>query len=159
MKALRIRVNKALEIFLVILMILLLGDVLLQVISRYLLGNTISFTDELAGFLLMWVGMAGAAYVTGRREHLAITVFRDKLKPSIQYYLDVLINLLILAFVLSVLIIGGSWLVYTRFYLEQTSASLEIPLGYVYLILPLSGMLILFYVIDDITRKIKKPAK
>ena len=139
-----------------LLMVLLLGDVLLQVASRYLLANTISFTDELAGFLLIWVGMAGAAYVSGQGQHLAITYLKDKMKQNSQKWLDVVIHLSILLFAVGVLIIGGIWLVYTRFFLGQVSASMEISLGYIYMIVPISGLLIAFYSIDNILKKVKE---
>jgi len=51
---------------------------------------------------------------------------------------------------LFVFVIGGVWLVYTRFALDVRSAALHIPLGYVYLVLPLSGLLIIFFAIDNI---------
>jgi TRAP-type C4-dicarboxylate transport system permease small subunit len=145
-----------LEWFLVLLMVFLLGDVLLQVASRYLLANTISFTDELAGFLLIWVGMAGAAYVSGQGQHLAITYVKDKMKQSSQKWLDVVIHLSILLFAVGVLIIGGIWLVYTRFFLGQVSASMEISLGYIYMIVPVSGLIIAFYSVDNILKKARE---
>ena len=151
----RVTLNKIVEWFLVILMLLLVGDVLLQVISRYLLENAISFTDELAGFLLMWVALAGAAYVTGRGEHLAISLMIEKVSARQKTVLAMVIDLLILFFAILVLVIGGIWLVYTRFYLGQVSASLEIPLGYVYLILPLSGLLMCVYILDDLISKLR----
>ena len=46
---------------------------------------------------------------------------------------------------ISVLIIGGSRLVFITLYLEQTSAALNVPLGYVYSVLPLSGIIMLIY--------------
>ncbi|MCF8461285.1 MAG: TRAP transporter small permease [Flavobacteriales bacterium] len=156
MNVIRSYLDKALEWFLVALMVLLLGDVLLQVASRYVLANTISFTDELAGFLLIWVGMAGAAYLTGQGQHLAITFIKDKAKPSNQKWLDIAIQLSILIFAIGVLIIGGIWLVYTRFFLGQVSASMEISLGYIYMIVPISGLLIAFYSIGNILEKVKE---
>ena len=53
-------------------------------------------------------------------------------------------------FAVAVLLIGGSWLVYTRFHLAVTSASLQINLGYVYLVLPVSGLLTAYYAMDNI---------
>jgi TRAP-type C4-dicarboxylate transport system permease small subunit len=47
------------------------------------------------------------------------------------------------------MVIGGSWLVYTRFYLGVTSAALALPLGYVYIIVPISGILTMYYSIDN----------
>jgi TRAP-type C4-dicarboxylate transport system permease small subunit len=137
-------------------MVLLLSDVLLQVASRYVLANTVSFTDELAGFLLIWVGMAGAAYLTGQGQHLAITYIKDKVKQSSQKWMDIAIQFSILIFAIGVLIIGGIWLVYTRFFLGQVSASMEISLGYIYMIVPISGLLIAFYSIDNILKKVKE---
>jgi len=137
--------NRVLEIFLVILMSVLVVDVLWQVFSRYLLDSPSSFTDELAGYLLIWVGVLGAAYVAGKKEHLAIDILIQKSPPERQRKLQFLIHSLILLFALSVMVIGGSSLVYTRFVLQVKSAALQLPLGYVYIVLPLSGMIIIYY--------------
>ncbi len=137
--------NKVLEVFLVILMSVLVVDVLWQVISRYLLSSPSSFTDELAGFLLIWVGVLGAAYVAGRKEHLAIDILVQRSPPARQRLLLYLIHSLILLFALSVMVTGGAVLVYTRFVLQVKSAALQLPLGYVYIVLPLSGLIIMYY--------------
>ncbi len=137
--------NKVLEIFLIILMSVLVVDVLWQVISRYLLSSPSSFTDELAGFLLIWVGVLGAAYVAGRKEHLAIDILVQRSPPARQRLLLYLIHSLILLFALSVMVTGGAVLVYTRFVLQVKSAALQLPLGYVYIVLPLSGLIIIYY--------------
>ena len=75
---LRVYVDKMLEKLLIFLMSILVIDVLWQVTSRYILSSPSSFTDELAGFLLIWVSLFGAAYVTGRKEHLAIDLMLQK---------------------------------------------------------------------------------
>jgi len=140
-----IRLNRVLEVFLVILMSVLVIDVLWQVCSRYLLSSPSSFTDELAGFLLIWVGVLGAAYVAGRKEHLAIDILVRKSPSARKRRLQVLIHALILLFALSVMVVGGASLVYTRFALQVKSAALQLPLGYVYIVLPLSGLIIIYY--------------
>ena len=137
--------NRVLEIFLVLLMTVLVLDVLWQVISRYLLSSPSSFTDELAGFLLIWVGVLGAAYVAGRKEHLAIDILIQRSPPTRQRFLLYLIHTLIFLFALSVMVIGGTYLMYTRFVLQVKSAALQLPLGYVYIVLPISGLIIMYY--------------
>ncbi len=139
------RFNKVLEFTLVFLMSILVIDVLWQVISRYLLSSPSSFTDELAGFLLIWVGVLGAAYVAGRSEHLAIDILIQKSSPARQKRLLYIIHVLILLFALAVMVVGGIILMYTRFVLQVKSAALELPLGYVYIILPISGLIIIYY--------------
>lgn len=146
----RHKVDKVLEWVLVFLMAVLVVDVLWQVASRYILASPSSFTDELAGFLLIWVGLLGAAYVTGKGDHLAIDLLIQKSSEKRKRILLLFINILIALFVILVFIIGGVWLVYTRFYLNVISAALEVPLGYVYLVMPLSGIIILFYSVDNL---------
>ena len=57
-------IDKGLELSLIFLMAFLVVDVLWQVLSRYILVSPSSVTDELAGYLLIWVGLLGAAYVS-----------------------------------------------------------------------------------------------
>jgi TRAP-type C4-dicarboxylate transport system permease small subunit len=147
---LRKYVDRTLEIFLVLIMCLLVVDVVWQVASRYLFANPSSFTDELAGFLLVWVGIAGAAYVKGKNEHLAIDILHGKLAPATRIKLLIFINLLVTAFCLSIMVAGGSWLVYTRFVMDQISAAMHIPIGFVYLIVPVCGLIMSYYSLDDI---------
>ncbi len=149
------KVNRILEIVLIFLTSILVLDVLWQVFSRYVLSSPSSFTDELAGYLLIWVSLLGAAYVAGRREHLAIDIMLQRSGPARQRILRIIIQSVILGFSFTVLVIGGSWLVYTRFYLGVTSAALQIPLGYVYIVLPASGLLIVFYSIGHLRDAIK----
>ena len=132
---LRKKIDKILYVILAFVMAILVLDVLWQVASRYVFSAPSSFTDELAGFLLIWVGLLGAAYGTGTKIHLAIDLLPSKLNFRRRKYLEVVINSLIAVFALVIFVIGGTWLVYTRFYLGQISASLELPLGYVYLVL------------------------
>ena len=153
METVRHTVNGLLEKVLILLLGLLVVDVLWQVFSRYVLSAPSSFTDEMAGFLLIWVGLLGAAYVSGRNEHLAIDILIQKSNPARQKVLHKIISLLIIFFAVSVLIIGGSWLTYTRFALQVHSAALNLPLGYVYLVLPLSGLLILFFSASDLLKR------
>jgi TRAP-type C4-dicarboxylate transport system permease small subunit len=136
---------KTLEVVLIALMTLLVVNVLWQVFSRYALNSPSRFTDELARYMMIWIGLLGAAYVSGERGHIAIDLFSKNKSPEAQKNIRSLISMLIIAFALTVLIIGGSWLVYTRFILEVTSAALKVPMALVYLALPLSGILIIYF--------------
>lgn len=142
-----------------IFMGILVLNVLWQVASRFIVGHPSSFTDELAGYLLIWVGLLGAAYVTGQRQHLAIDLISRKMSEKGQRRLQIFINTLITLFAIVVLIIGGSNLVFITFYLNQISSALQIPIGYVYLVLPISGLFIIYYAVSDIfTAIVSKPA-
>jgi len=133
--------------FLVALMGLAVVNVLWQVTTRFVIGNPSSFTDELARYLLIWVGLFGAAYATGKRAHLAIDLLRTSLSGRGVHWHGLVVGLVVGAFALFVMVIGGAKLVSLSFLLGQTSAALRVPLGIVYLALPVSGALIVLYVV------------
>jgi TRAP-type C4-dicarboxylate transport system permease small subunit len=130
---------------LMLLVALMVLNVLWQVASRYLTKTPSSFTDELAGFLLIWVGMLGAAYATGQRMHLAIDLLPRRSSPARQRGFNLVVNLLVCLFALAVMVVGGARLVFITLTLDQVSSALGLPLGYVYAIVPVSGLLIAYY--------------
>jgi TRAP-type C4-dicarboxylate transport system permease small subunit len=155
----RQKIEKSLEWFLVFLMSILVLDVLWQVFSRYILNSPSSYTDELAGYLLIWVGVLGAAYVAANREHLAIDLLVQRSSPERKYKLELIISTCIIIFAIFVLIIGGTSLAYTRFLLSVKSSALGMPLGIVYLVMPVSGILITYFDIDNMVKLVKANRK
>ena len=149
--------TRFLEYFLVFLMGMMLFSVCWQVITRYFLGDPSSFTDELARYLMIWVGLLGGAWASGKNMHLAIDLLPSKLEGASKYRLAIFLDLLVIFFAVTTLIIGGSRLVYITYTLGQTSAAMQLPLAYVYVILPISGILITMYKIRDILT-LEKPA-
>jgi len=139
------KINKIIEVFLVIIFALLVIDVLWQVFSRYVLNTSFSFTEEFARFALIWLSILGAAYLNAKREHLSMDFLYQKFSLKNQKKVSILIELLIFLFALIVMVIGGLNLVYTTLHLEQLSGTLRIPLGYIYAILPFSGLLIMYF--------------
>lgn len=141
--------------FLVCLMGLAVLNVLWQVMTRFVLGDPSSFTDELARYLLVWVGLFGAAYASGKRAHLAIDLLRTQLTGRAVHWHGIFVGVVVIAFALSVMVVGGVKLVALSFLLGQTSAALQVPLGVVYLAMPLSGALIVFYLVLFILERVR----
>ena len=100
----RERVYKILATTLVIIMGLMVLNVLWQVSSRFLLGSPSSFTDELARFLLIWIGILGAAYVSGKNMHVAINVLPSKFSKLTQQKLKCIVRVFVALFCLLVLV-------------------------------------------------------
>ncbi len=151
-------VDKVLEWTLIVLMAANVLNVLWQVFTRFVLKNPSSFTEELARYLLIWVGLLGASYVAGRKMHLAIDVVINRLKGRARHLSEYFIEVSIFVFALFVMVFGGLRLVIITLTLNQISAVLRIKLGYVYFVLPLSGLLLMFYsllFIAEIYRKQK----
>ena len=144
------RIDHILGGFLAFLMAMITLVVLWGVFTRYALGSQASWSEELARFLLVWIGLLGAAYASGQKMHLAIDLLSPSLSVHGQKNIQTLISILIIVFVLAVMIVGGIRLIYITFYLEQTSAALQLPMGVLYGVIPLSGILIIYYKLNEL---------
>ena len=145
------KVNKFLELFLIVIFALLVLDVLFQVFSRYVLGTSFTWTEEFARFSLIWMTILGAAYLNAKREHLSMDFLYQKFSKSNQRKVSILIEVFVFLFAAIVMVLGGLNLVYTTLHLEQLSGTLRIPLGYVYAIMPFSGLLIMCFSVYHIS--------
>ena len=156
MKSLKIKIDLVLKWILVFIMAAMTINVLWQVFTRFIMQNPSSYTEELARYMLIWIGILGAAYVAGQKMHLAIDLLSTKLVGSKKSYLELFIQSAILLFSLFVMVIGGIRLVQITLSLNQISAALQIPLGYVYSVVPISGLIMTFYSVVFIIDELKK---
>ena len=145
-------IDKYLGYFLIFLMALMTLDVLWGVLTRYAFGSQADWSEELARFLLIWLGMLGAAYASGQRMHLSIDLLLPNLNEKKQRRLMIFINILIILFAFAVMVIGGFRLIYITQVLGQLSASLRIPMYLVYAVMPMSGLLVVYYKVFDLKR-------
>ena len=146
--------DKVLKWVIIVLMGANVINVLWQVFTRFILRNPSSYTDELARYLLMWVGLLGASYLVGSKQHLSIDLLYQKVQGKSKVLIDLIIQTSIFLFAFFVMVIGGIRLVSITLVLEQVSAALQIQLGYVYLVVPISGLIIMFYTIVFIIENI-----
>lgn len=121
-----------------------------QVVSRYALGDPSPWTEEVARMLLIWVGLLGGAYAYRERAHLGLDLLRQKLDAAGRRRLDRFTDLCCGLFAIAVLIVGGSSLVKLTWELKQTTAVLGIPMAWVYVALPLSGVLITWFTVTSL---------
>ncbi|OOF59882.1 TRAP transporter small permease [Rodentibacter myodis] len=145
-------INKVLSTICVALSSFLVCCVVWQVLSRYILGTPSTYTDEIARFLFIWVGLMGAAYALGQKKHLAIDLLLSKFEnsPISQNRLQLIINLISVAFITIIMCYGGFKLVIDTMNNGQISPVLGIQMGLVYLAIPLSGCFMLIYLLRDI---------
>ena len=56
--------------------------VFLQFFTRYVLNDSLSWTEEIARYGLMWVVFIGGAMVTRRNTHIAVELLSNVMKPG-----------------------------------------------------------------------------
>jgi TRAP-type C4-dicarboxylate transport system permease small subunit len=146
----RQKLTYVLEILVIITMGVLVLDVLWGVISRFVLGAQSRWTEELATMLLIWASLLGAGAAFGDKGHLGVDYFVKKLHPDAQKIMTVVITFVVGFFAGAVMVYGGYELVSKTLASGQVSPAMGLPIGYVYLAVPISGLFVLLYCVEDL---------
>ncbi|WP_430867227.1 TRAP transporter small permease [Demequina aurantiaca] len=150
MNAAKKLLDTALTWIVVVLFAALVIDVAWQVFTRQVLNDPSGWSEELAKYLFIWLGLLAAALVFGERGHIAVDFAVKKLPRKVQTVLAVVVQLSILTFTSLVLIWGGYLVVALAW--NQNLTGLPINVGPLYLALPISGVLIALYTIYHLVR-------
>lgn len=134
--------TRILEGIIVLCFFSILVLVITLVILRYGFNSTIVGGNEFVVILFIYTSALGTAVIIGKKEHIAITWFIDKLPSSIRKGIDIL-NFLLVAFINGVMILYSiQWIGKTGSYL---TAALSIPQVYTQIIVPIGcGVAILY---------------
>jgi TRAP-type C4-dicarboxylate transport system permease small subunit len=138
-------IDFSLSWLLVILMIVMVLDVSWQVFTRFIMNHPSSFTEELATFLMIWIGLLGGAYALRQKAHLGIDILTIRLSHQKRCMWEFFIYTMVILIAILVFIWGGIRLVNITLYLNQISAALRVKMGYVYTVLPITGVLLIIY--------------
>lgn len=130
------------------LMALMVVDVTWQVVSRFVLSNPSSFSEELARFLLIWIGFLGAAYAYRRHAHLGLDILTSQLQGAKKVLAEKFADLVSFLFAAVIMVYAGTKIMALTIELNQVSAALQIKIGYVYSVIPLSGLLICLFALE-----------
>lgn len=149
-RALRDGLTRVLEWFLVITLALLVLDVVWGVLTRYLFAQQAKWSEELARFLLIWVTLLGGAVAFGTKAHLGVDYFVNRLHPDARRWTALVSHAVVLFFAAEVLLRGGILVVLEALKLEQTTPALGWKMGYVYLALPISGLFVVLYSLENL---------
>lgn len=143
MNKLRYWLDKCLENFFCFILLAMVLLALWQVFSRYFFNDPSVVTEELLRFALIWLSIMAAAYVAGKSKHVSFELFLESLTEKGKCYLNIIIQMIFMLFALIIMTYGGMMAVNVS--LIQLSPILSVPMGYIYFVLPVSGLLIMLY--------------
>ena len=140
-------INRITEVILIVVLSAMAVVVFLQVIFRYVLNFPLFWTEEFARYCLVWSSLLGSAVAVKRGQHIAVTIFLERLPPSLRRAMTI-IALVSVAVVLSIILWGGIQLVaVTR---AQISPALRISMSIPYLAVPVGAALMLVHTLGFI---------
>lgn len=119
-----------------------------QVLTRYVLQDPSTWSQELVGYLFAWMSLLGASLVTCERGHMNIPIIVERFNAPMQKLLNCLGEVIAFLFSAVILVFGGVQI--TTLAMGQMTSSLGVPIGIFYIVLPLCGVLNMIYTVLNI---------
>ncbi|KAB7623678.1 TRAP transporter small permease [Alkalilimnicola sp. S0819] len=126
------------------LMGLMLAVVCLQIFARYVLGDSLSWSEELSRFLLVWITFLFAGISFARGEMIAVEMFTARLPRVLQAVFMALGGLATVTLFALLTWYGYDYAEWNR---VQTSSALQVSMYYVYLAVPVGSALLVLHVL------------
>jgi TRAP-type C4-dicarboxylate transport system permease small subunit len=136
------RFNTLIKWFLAIMMMAMAGLSFYQVVMRYAFNSAPSWSEELVRFLFIWCSFVAAAIGVREHIHIGVDVFVNLLPKKLIPLTEIVVNLGIMVFSVYMIYYGWDVTVMTQ---RQPSPALGLPMSWVYLSVPVMGLLLLFY--------------
>jgi len=128
------------------------GIVFVQVILRYVFLSPLSWIEELARYLLVWISCFGAAYGVRKGEHIAVMFLNNMFKGYMKSALTILIHILVIIFFM-VCFIKGIGLSIRQW--NVVTPALQIPRTLPYSGIPISFAIMLLFGLELFITDIK----
>lgn len=146
------------EYFLFLILTAMVAIIFIQVVMRYVFNNSLSWSEELARYMYVWITWVGVSYSTRNGTHLRITMLRDRLPLKAKQGMEILVTIIWIAFSLFVMYMGIEAVSMIATY-GQRSSALRIPMQFCYLSIPVGMALMILRLIGSLIGQFKNFGK
>lgn len=126
---------KLLRVVLTAVLLGMVGILMAHIICRYILNNSLTWSEELLKILLVWFGMLSVSILAIRREHVAIVIFKEHMPKTLSSILSKLTQILTVVICLIVVYVGVQYVLAAG---HRPTPALRLPYGYAYAAIPVA---------------------
>ena len=130
--------SRILEVIMVIILTTMVSLVFGNVVARYVFNSAITWAEEVARFLFVWLTFVGASFGLLKGLHLGMDMLVTRLQPRTRNVVEFVNTIITLAF-LGVWMVGGVHLIQAN--MDYMSPATGFSMGLVYMIGPLAAVL------------------
>ncbi|GHV41308.1 C4-dicarboxylate ABC transporter permease [Synergistales bacterium] len=139
--------NKVVLRFLTVLLMLMVIVINVQVFCRYVMNASLSWSEEVARYMFVWIVLLGASIGIKEWFHISVTFLVDRFPSKIRFAIDAVIKIMIAAF--SVVLFYASCIL-VKAVSAQISAALGLPVPILYLCMPITSFLIFLHIVSSL---------
>ncbi|MDW7675966.1 MAG: TRAP transporter small permease [Bacillota bacterium] len=145
------KINNAFKYFLNFILASMVLVVFAQVIFRFVLSKPLPWSEEISRYMMVWITFLGAALAIEKKAHALVEFFVDLLPEKLRVIVKVIAIILSCVFYGIIAFYGWNFLSSS---LTQFSAVLQLPMAYVYIVIPLSGILLILNSLAELEKLI-----
>lgn len=142
--------EEALIVILLSLMSILIG---VQVFMRYVMGDSLTWSEELARYCFIWCTYLGVSYAVKTKVHICVEAAVNQLPATLHKWSRIIVHIVFIIFALLV-VKEGYALSMKIFKFGQTSSSLGIPMGWIYLAPTVGFGLVIIRLVQEIYKEL-----
>ncbi|QTN00418.1 TRAP transporter small permease subunit [Sediminibacillus dalangtanensis] len=128
--------------------------VILQVASRYIPGITVFWSSTIATYSFIWMVFFGAAVTLREKEHFKLTILLDKLTGLPLLVLQIVIQLILIWF--GYIMVTDGYEISQQFWGWTVNSMPQLKQGYMWLVLPITGVTFMLYAFESLIEEIIK---
>jgi TRAP-type transport system small permease protein len=135
-------INRVTEYVIAVMMGAMTIIIALQIFYRYILNDPLSWTEEIARYLMIWICFLGSAMALKYGEHISVSFIRERFAPSIRQAVGFCIEITVLAF-----FVLATWegIVITIQVSEQQAPATWISMAWAYSCIPVGCFIMMFH--------------
>ena len=142
-----------LELGICVILVILTLTVFSQVVARYIFQAPLSWSEELARFLLMWLSMLSAAYAFKVKSHFALKILVTRISTKSQFRVSIIVHSIVTVFFIALTYFGLVFLIGVS---GHTAPALQIPMEIPYSSIVVGSLLIVVQSLKSIWLLIKQ---
>jgi TRAP-type C4-dicarboxylate transport system permease small subunit len=127
-----------------------------QIFARFIINSSLPWSDEACRYLFVVTVSLGAGVCVRDRCLIAVDLIPEKLKGMVRFYYILVLNIMVMCMGYVLLVYGFR---FAQMNMQQLSSSMYIPMGIVYMVLSLSGLLIIISTLRNIAFDFKEMKK
>ncbi|USG64515.1 TRAP transporter small permease [Brevibacillus ruminantium] len=128
------------------------------VVCRYVFNSPKAWIDEISTYFVVWGALIGFAVALREGHHIQVDILYDRLPASLKKAFDVFSNGLGILFCLAFVFFGGK-LLSLYWETQQQSTDVGIYLWIVYMVIPVSGLMLGYRFLEKLLISLKKEVK
>ncbi len=141
--------DRVIYAILAVLIVVMLAVGAMQVFWRYVLQNSLSWSEELLRYLYVWVTMLGICMGIRRKGLASISSVADYIEKKTKIGRDVLAVISFMAQIATFVLLAYFGMKLSISTMKQLSPAMRVSMGYVYMAMPIGGVLAMIYTFDE----------